>query len=279
MGSMSEFERADQANWNRLAPLHAASAYYDVPGFKAGRNSLLPIEREEMGDVTGKSLLHLQCHFGMDTLSWARLGAQVTGVDYAERAIELARELSREVGQDARFICSSIYDLPERLDDRFDIVFTSYGVLCWLPDLTRWGAVIAHFLKPGGFFYIVDGHPFAGVFDDEKDATGLEVAYPYFPQAAPEACTCVGSYATDADVAHTEYEWPHSLSEIVNAVVGAGLELEFLHEFPYAAYRCLPFMEQGEDGWWRLTEHQDSVPLLFSAKARKPQPQRKGAEQ
>jgi len=272
MQSLSEFEQVDQSNWNRLAPLHAQSAFYDVEGFKAGRISLLPIEQEELGDVTGKSLLHLQCHFGMDTLSWARLGAQVTGVDYAETAIGLARELGRETGLDARFICASIYDLPERLSGTFDIVLTSYGVLCWLPDLTRWGQVIAHFLKPGGVFYIVEGHPFASTFYNEKDATGLQVAYPYFQQAAPEAYPCDGSYATDADLHYTAYEWPHGLSEIVNAVVGAGLRLEFLHEFPYAAYQCLPFMVQGADGWWRLPEHQESVPLIFSLKAIKPQP-------
>ncbi|MBN1137107.1 MAG: class I SAM-dependent methyltransferase [Anaerolineae bacterium] len=267
---MSEFERADQASWNRLAPLHARSAFYDVQGFKAGRISLLQIEREELGDVAGKSLLHLQCHFGMDTLSWARLGAQVTGVDYAESAIELARELGREIGLDARFICTSIYDLPEQLSDTFDIVFTSYGVLCWLPDLARWGQVIAHFLKPGGVFYIVDGHPFACVFYNEKDATGLRVAYPYFEQATPEAYPCDGSYATDAELHYTSYEWPHSLSEIVNALLEAGLQIEFLHEFPYAAYQCLPFMVQGADGWWRLPEGGESVPFLFSLKAIKP---------
>ena len=272
MQSLSEFEQVDQSNWNRLAPLHAQSAFYDVEGFRAGRMSLLPIEREELGDVTGKSLLHLQCHFGMDTLSWARLGAQVTGVDYAETAIGLARELGRATGLDARFICASIYDLPERLSGTFDIVLTSYGVLCWLPDLTRWGQVIAHFLKPGGVFYIVEGHPFASIFYNEKDATELQVAYPYFPQATPEAYPCDGSYATDADLHYTAYEWPHSLSEIVNALLQAGLRLEFLHEFPYAAYQCLPFMVQGADGWWRLTEHQESVPLVFSLKAIKPQP-------
>jgi len=206
----------------------------------------------------------------MDTLSWARLGAQVTGVDYAGSAIALARELSLELGLDATFICASIYDLPDRLTGAFDIVFTSYGVLCWLPDLAHWGQVIAHFLKPGGTFYIVDGHPSAGIFYDENDAAGLQVAYPYFPQAAPEACPCVGSYATGADLHYTAYEWSHSLGEIVNAVLGAGLRLEFLHEFPYAAYRCLPFMVQGPDGWWRLTDHQHSVPFLFSLKAIKP---------
>jgi SAM-dependent methyltransferase len=269
---MSEFEQADQSRWNQLAPIHARSAFYDVAGFKAGRSSLQSIEREELGEVAGKSLLHLQCHFGMDTLSWARLGARVTGVDYAENAIELARELSRETGLAAEFVCASIYDLPERLSGTFDIVFTSYGVLCWLPDLTAWGQVIAHFLKPGGVFYIVDGHPFANIFYNEKDATGLQVAYPYFHRDTPEAYACDGSYATDPDVElhYTDYEWSHSLSDILNALLEAGLRIEFVHEFPYCFYQSHPFMVQGADGWWRLPEHQESVPLVFSLKATKP---------
>src|SRR5512136_2825848 len=139
--------------------IHVRSPFYDVAGFKAGKNSLKSVELAEVGDVGGKRLLHLQCHFGMDTLSWARLGARVTGVDYAPQAIDLARELAREAGLEADFICASIYDLPERLTGTFDIVFTSYGVLCWLPDLPAWGRVIAHFLRPGGIFYIADGHP------------------------------------------------------------------------------------------------------------------------
>lgn len=269
---MNEWERSDQANWNRLVPIHARSEFYDVAGFKAGKVSLLPVEREEVGEVAGKSLLHLQCHFGLDTLSWARLGAKVTGVDYAQEAIALARSLGQATGLSAEFVCSSIYDLPEVLSGQFDIVYTSYGVLCWLPDLTRWGQVIAHFLKPGGFFYIVDGHPFANVFYNEPDATELRVACPYFHSPVPEAYAANGTYADPNVVLHwTSYEWSHSLSDIVGALLAAGLRLEFLHEFAFGGYQHLPFMVRGTDGWWRLPEHQDSVPLLFSVKAIKPQ--------
>jgi len=272
MRSMTDFERADQENWSRLAPLHARSAFYDVAGFKSGRNTLLLIEREEMGDVAGKTLLHLQCHFGMDTLSWARLGARVTGVDYAPQAIEIARELAEEIGMEAEFVCASIYDLPERLTGTFDIVFTSYGVLCWLPDLPAWGRVIAHFLKPGGVFYIADGHPMANIFYNEPDATDLHVAYPYFHQEAPQGYACNGSYATDPGVElHlTSYEWSHSLGDVVNALLDAGLRLQFLHEFPFGFYRHHPLMVQGEDERWRLPEHQESVPFIFSIRAIKP---------
>ena len=274
MRTESDYERADRENWNRLVPVHARSAFYDVAGFKAGRCTLLPIEREELGDVAGKSLLHLQCHFGMDTLSWARLGARVTGVDYAEEAIALARELSRETGIEAEFLCASIYELPERLRGQFDIVFTSYGVLCWLPDLPAWGSAIASALKPGGTFYIVEGHPFANVFYNEKDATGLQIAYPYFHRATPDGFPCDGSYASDpgGELHYTAYEWSHSMGDIVNALIDAGLHLQFLHEFAYSFYQSHPFMVQGEDGWWRLPEHQESVPLVFSLKATKPVP-------
>jgi SAM-dependent methyltransferase len=265
---MNEQERANQAHWNAVVPIHARSAFYDVAGFRAGKLMLMSIEREELGDVQGKSLLHLQCHFGMDTLSWARLGARVTGVDYAEEAIALARQLAHEAGIDAQFVCASVYDVPAVVSGEFDVVFTSYGVLCWLPDLARWAQVIAHSLKRGGVFYIVDGHPFCNIFYNEKDATGLRVAYPYFPDPEPEAYDCDGTYADpDAFLHFVSYEWSHSLSEIVNSLLQAGLRLEFLHEFPYGSYSHLPFMVQGADGFWRLPEHQDSVPLLFSLKA------------
>lgn len=269
-GTLSNWEKADRENWNRLAPLHASSEFYDVASFRAGALSLQALEREEVGDVAGRSLLHLQCHFGMDTLSWARLGARVTGVDYAPNAIDLARELSWETGVPGEFICCSIYDLPNHLSGEFDIVFTSYGVLCWLPDLVRWGQVIAHFLKPGGFFYIADGHPFANTFYNEPDATGLRVAYPYFHHDTPEAYEAQGSYASADDVHYVAYEWSHSLSDVVNALLSAGLRLEFLHEFPFGFYQHFPFMVQDTKGRWCLPEHGESVPLVFSLKAFKP---------
>lgn len=272
MRTMTEPERVDRENWDRLAPLHAQSSFYNVAGFKAGRITLQPLEREEVGDVAGKSLLHLQCHFGMDTLSWARLGAEVTGVDYAPQAIEIARQLAREAGLQAEFVCASIYELPERLARTFDIVFTSYGVLCWLPDLPAWGRVIAHFLKPGGVFYIADGHPLANIFYNEPDATDLHIAYPYFHQDEPDGFACNGSYATDPGVElhHTSYEWSHSLGEIVNALLDAGLQIQFLHEFPFGFYQHHPLMVRGDDGNWRFPEHQESVPLIFSIRAVKP---------
>ena len=258
-------------HWNEVVPIHERSEFYDVPGFKSGKSTLMPIEVEELGDVEGKTLLHLQCHFGLDTMSWARRGAIVTGVDFSERAITLARSLSREICLDARFVLSNVYDLPDNLDGQFDVVFTSYGVLIWLPDLSEWARVVSHFLKPGGVFYVVDGHPFGYVFDDEN-RDELAVRYPYFHSNEPIRFEPdgTGTYAdATAIVTSPTCEWTHSLSDILNSLISAGLEIEVFHEFPFAGWRAVPMMEQGEDGWWRLPEHQESVPSLFSLRAKK----------
>lgn len=269
---MDEYLKANRAHWDEVTPHHERSEFYDVDGFRAGRCSLKSIELNELGDVSGKSLLHLQCHFGLDSLSWARLGAKVTGVDFSAEAITLARSLSRETGIEARFVESNIYNLAEMLEGKFDIVFTSWGVLCWLPDLPRWAEVIAHFLKPGGTFYMVEHHPSSHLFDDSADCTELRVALSYFPSPAPTRWepTC-GSYASgNATVTSPHYEWTHSLGEILTVLAAARLRIEFLHEFPVTAYRAFPFMERDTDGWWRLEG--DRIPLTFSLRATRREP-------
>ena len=259
----------NRVNWNERTPVHAASDFYDVAGFKAGRNTLKAIEREEVGDVTGKTLLHLQCHFGLDTMSWARLGARATGVDFSDDAIALARALNAEAGTDARFIRSDVYDLPRVLAEEFDIVFTSYGVLCWLPDLDRWAEVVCRFLKPGGTFYMVEFHPALATL--APSASGeARPHYSYFREelylAGDEP-----SYAGDCRIVSPKYEWQHSLGEIVTALVEAGLRIEYFHEFPFCYYQALPMMAQGDDGWWRFPEKNDSIPQMFSIRAAKPE--------
>ena len=268
---MDEYMKVNQERWNELVEIHARSEFYNLESFKAGRKALHGLELEELAaDVPGKSLLHLQCHFGMDTLAWARLGAKVTGVDFSEQAIAQAQALSKELGIDASFVCSNVYDLPQVLSGEFDIVFTSYGVLGWLPDLQRWGRVIAHFLKPGGIFYIAEGHPFIWIFDD--NVPGFKMAYSYF-LSGPLKFEVQGSYADpNAKTVHTiEYGWNHSLSEIVGSLISAGLKIEFLHEFPFCAWACFPDMEEGEDRMFRFKDAQmrDMLPLTFSIRATK----------
>ena len=267
---MDEYKKANLALWNEWTHLHAGSEFYDVDGFKAGKTSLNLLEMEEVGDVAGKTLLHLQCHFGLDSLSWARLGARVTGVDFSDQAIALARSLSQEVEVEAEFVCSDVYELPQVLAGQFDIVYTSYGVLAWLPDLRKWATVIAHFLKPGGVFYMAEFHPFAMVFDNSETAAELRVQYPYFHTAEPLVFDVQGSYVDrQAQVTQkVEYEWEHGLGEILDVLIAAGLHVDFLHEFPYCTFALFPsLMEKCSDGMWRLKEVDGSIPLMFSIKA------------
>lgn len=255
----------NRRQWDERTPIHVGSDYYDIEAFKAGGSSLQAIELEELGDVTGKRLLHLMCHFGLDTLSWARQGAQATGMDFSAESIDVARELARATDLDARFVCSDLYELADNLEGRFDIVFTSYGILVWLPDLPRWAETIAHFLDDGGVFYMVEQHPVGGMFGEEGGK--LIAAEPYFYEGPIEAPA--RTYADPAaTLSSPSYQWQHTLSDVINALAGAGLRIEFLHEFPFCGWQRLPSMEKREDGFWHLPD-QDTIPLLFSLKARK----------
>ena len=263
---MNEYIEQNRTLWDAWTRLHEHSDFYDLDSFKRGRSSLKPLEVEEVGDVRGKSLLHLQCHFGQDTLSWARLGAKVTGVDFSDEAVNLARALASELNIPARFVRSNVYDLPRVLDEQFDIVFTSYGVLAWLPDLDAWAEVVAHFLKPGGFFYIAEFHPLLGMLNDE----GTAFEYPYFHRPQPTEIESRGSYAGPGDFTLQEFNWEHPVSDIVNAVVRSGLRLEFFREFDYAwhagSYRA---MDEFEPGKARLRGQMGLLPHMFSLRARR----------
>ena len=269
---LDEFLKANLGLWNEWTEIHETSAFYDLEGFRAGHSSLRPIERDELGEVTGKRLLHLQCHFGLDTLSWARLGATVTGVDFSSKAIELARSLAAELDLPATFVQSTIEELDGNLSGDFDIVFTSYGAIEWLADLESWARTIAHFLVPGGTFYMVELHPLARALDDLDAHPELRVVGPYFPASRPRRLRIHGSYA-DPD-AHIEndvaYGWSHSFAEILNSLIGAGLRLEYLHEFPCSAVPFSRSMKRAADGWYFLPGGRRDVPFLFSLKATRP---------
>ena len=251
--------------WDELAPIHVASAFYDVEGFKAGRSSLRHIELGELGDVTGKSLLHLQCHFGLDTLSWARLGARVTGVDLSPRSIGIARLLAEQIGTDATFHCASVYDLQDVVSGDFDVVFTSYGALQWLPDIRRWAEVVARFVRPGGVFYIVEFHPVIQVFGDSGE---LRLDDSYFYRPEPVEWVANGTYAAARSaVSNRSYQWHHPVGDVVSAIVDAGMAIDFLHEHPAVHEPLRSWMVQDETGWWRAPH--DSLPVLFSLRAKK----------
>jgi 2-polyprenyl-3-methyl-5-hydroxy-6-metoxy-1,4-benzoquinol methylase len=268
---MDEHTDTNRQVWDAWTGLHETSEFYDLPGFRAGKSSLRPIERAELTDVAGRTLLHLQCHFGLDTLSWARQGAIATGVDFSPPAIELARSLSAELAIPATFVCAAIEDLPQALQGQFEIVFSSYGVLPWIRDLAGWARTIAHFLRPGGILYLVDDHPLMRSLS-VTDAGVLAVTGEYFFSEQPERIAARGSYAAPpaADTPLREwYVWNHSLGEILNSLIAAGLSIEFFHEFPFAMRAKFPGMERQENGVWRRTQP-PVFPLLFSLQARKP---------
>lgn len=271
--SVDEYRKANRGLWDEWTAIHERSAFYGLDAFRSGGVRLRSEEIEEIGDVHGRDLLHLQCHFGIDTLSWARLGARVTGADFSPRAVDLATSLAGELGLAARFVCSDLYALPDVLEGDFDIVYTSRGVLNWLPDVARWARVAAHFVRPGGMFYINEMHPVAQVFLDEGVAPGeLRFAYPYWEHREPLAFPVRGSYA-DPEAAvstPTEYGWDHGLGEIVTALAAAGLHIETLREYPFLDWK-LDFLVQAPDGAWRLPpDTPGELPLSFSIRASKP---------
>lgn len=231
--------------WDKKVPIHLKSDFYEVDAFLAGKNVLTPIEMEALGgEISGKKMLHLQCHFGEDSLCWARLGAQVTGVDFSSKAIRQARKLAKMAGMKARFVESDIYSLPEKMSGKFDLVFTSYGTIGWLPDLDRWAAVIRHFLKKGGTFYIADFHPWVYMYDWESG----KLAHDYF-NTKPIVEEVAGTYADRyADIKAEEVGWNHSFEEIIGSLLRAGLRLVEMREFDWSPYPCFPGMREREPG-------------------------------
>jgi len=263
MDQHQSYFEANRESWNKRTAVHKDSSFYSLEAFKKGKSSLNKIELEEIGDVKGRSLLHLQCHFGMDTLSWQRLGANCTGVDLSDEAIKLARSINDELQLGSVFVCTNIYDLKENLEGQFDIVFTSYGTIGWLPDLDKWAAIIAHYLKPGGIFYIADFHPTLWMMDENFQ----NIKYDYFNTAVIEE-EKTGTYADkEAPIRFMEYGWNHPFSEIFSALIKNGLAIQQFHEFPYSPYNCFNGVEQGDDGMWRIKGMDEKMPMMYSIKA------------
>ncbi|MDQ4145792.1 MAG: class I SAM-dependent methyltransferase [Actinomycetota bacterium] len=261
--------QANKALWDEWTTINMGSEFYRLDQFKDPKdNRLRDYEIEHVGDVAGKDLLHLQCHFGLDTLSWARLGANATGVDFSSEGIAQARRIASELGIEARFVESNVYDLTDNLSGSFDVVYTSRGVLGWLPELEGWALVISHFLKPGGFFYITEMHPSAWVLDEAEE---LRIRYPYFARSEPVAWATRGSYAdTSAEVEQPfEYCWPHPMSEIINSLIRHGLRIDFLEEYPFLEWPAPFLVEEGNGRYVLPPEQQGEIPLFFALKATK----------
>lgn len=252
-------------SWNNRTESHLKSEFYDLKGFLNGNSSLNDIELNLLGDLQGKSVLHLQCHFGQDTISISRLGAEVTGVDLSDKAIESAKQLAHETQSNANFICCDIYDLPNHLDKQFDIVYTSYGTIGWLPDLDKWAKVISQFLKPGGQFIFVEFHPVVWMFDDNFETIG----YRYFNSGAIIE-TESGTYADrNAEITQSYVMWNHGLSEVINSLIKSGLEINSLDEFDYSPYNCFNKTIEFEPKKYRIEHLDNKIPMVYSVTATK----------
>lgn len=262
---LNKYFETNKQTWNEKVDVHAASDFYDLEAFKKGKSSLHQYEIEALGDVSGKSLLHLQCHFGQDTLSWSRLGAKCTGVDLSEKGIELATQLNSELGQNASFVCCNVLDTSKNVNEQFDIVYTSYGVIGWLPDLKPWGKMIAERLKPGGVFYIVDFHPIVWMFDYLQKEPKIKYGYHQKDVIYEEY---QGTYANEnSKMISKEYAWNHGLGEVITSLTDAGLVIEYVKEHDQSPYEIFPDLIKNEN---LMFETKDKLyPLLFSIKARK----------
>ncbi|MDP2360895.1 MAG: class I SAM-dependent methyltransferase [bacterium] len=269
---MTEREAIEQNRriWDAAVAPHAASAFYDVEGFLAGRGTLDADLIDELGPLDGLTLVHLQCHFGLDTLSLARRGARVTGVDFSPAAVAKAREIAARAGLEARFVEAELGQVPERLPETFDLVFTGGGALCWLPDLEAWGRVVAGLLKPGGRLLLRDFHPALGMFAPEERAGGwLRLEAPYFRAGGPAVWTDGLVYASEQGPVGETVEWAHGIGEVVQALLDAGLVLERLREYPYCSYRSHSFLVERE-GRWVHPSHPGGLPLMMLVQARRP---------
>ncbi|MBS1730618.1 MAG: methyltransferase domain-containing protein [Bacteroidetes bacterium] len=260
-----KYFEANRDSWNKRAQVHKDSDFYALDSFKAGKTALNQLELSEMGNVQGKKLIHLQCHFGMDTLSWAREGADVTGIDFSPQAIEIANEIKDELNIPATFICSNVYDLTQhhKLKNAFDIVFTSYGVIGWLPDLEKWAETIVFLLKPGGTFYMAEFHPVVWMMDENFEY----IKYFYHNQEIIEE-DLTGTYTDrNAPITHKNYSWNHSISEVLNALIHHGLTINHFNEFNYSVHNCFNNTVKGNDGYWRIKGIENKIPMMYSVKA------------
>ncbi len=265
MKTEKDYLQINKATWNDKTDVHIASEFYDVAGFLNGKSTLNDIELELLGNVKGKKILHLQCHFGQDTMSLSRMGAKATGVDLSDKAIGRAREFTTQLGLDTEFLCCDLYDTPNHLNEQFDVVFTSYGTIGWLPDLDKWAKVISHFLKPGGTFVMADFHPVVWMYDNHF----REVQYPYFNvETIVEEET--GTYADrNAEMHSKTISWNHPTSEILNALIGSGLEIKRYNEYDYSPYNCFNAMEEFEKGKFRVAHLGNKIPMVYAVLAMK----------
>lgn len=265
----NDYLNINKQTWNNKVEVHVNSDFYDMEGFLKGKSTLNSIELDLLGDVKGKRVLHLQCHFGQDTMTLARMGAKATGIDLSDKAIEKAKEINNKLNLDATFICCDIYDLPNHLDEKFDIVFTSYGTIGWFPDIDKWAKIVSHFLKPNGKFVFAEFHPVVWMFDNDfKD-----VFYNYF-NVEPILEEESGTYADkEAPLNAKTITWNHPISEVLNALISNGLVINCFNEFDFSPYNCFnqteEFDSEGSEKKFRIKHLGNKIPMVYSLSATK----------
>ncbi|MGB0933912.1 MAG: class I SAM-dependent methyltransferase [Lishizhenia sp.] len=262
---MEDYLIKNKDAWNKRTTVHVDSDFYDLNGFLNGKSSLNEIELALLNEVKDKRLLHLQCHFGQDTLSLARLGAKCTGIDLSNAAILKAKELNKQLNLDATFICSDLYSYEDKIDQKFDLVFTSYGTIGWLPDINKWAKLISKALKPNGKIIFVEFHPFIWTMNEAL----TEIEYPYFnDEAIIEEST--GTYADQtSSIKYTEVSWNHGLAEVFQALKNNKIQVEDFKEYNYSPYNCFKNLEEVEHGKFQFSKYKGMIPMVYSLVGKK----------
>ena len=257
---MIDYLSQNRAAWNAKTRIHIESEFYDMASFLKGKNSLNHIELELIGNVQSKTILHLQCHFGQDTLSLGRMGASVTGVDLSDQAIENAKKkIAAQINVPAEFICCNLYDLPAHLEKKFDLVFTTYGTIGWLPDLDKWAKIVSGYLKPGGKLIFVEFHPVVWMYDNEI----TRIEYDYF-QSEPIVETEQGTYAdSKANLETVSVSWNHGMAEVLTSILQNGLEINSVGEYDYSPYNCFKKLSEQEPGKFRFNHIEKRIPMVL----------------
>jgi len=261
----SDYSEINKTSWNSRVQAHLDSNFYDNASFLEGRCSLNEIELKLLGDIKGKSILHLQCHFGQDTISLDRLGGDCLGIDFSNEAIDAAKEIADATNSKAKFLCCDVYTLPELVNEKFDMVFTSYGVLGWLPDMKQWANVVSNFLKPEGQLILVEFHPFLWMFDDNFKT----IKYGYF-NTGPIVETETGTYADkNAPITEEYVMWNHSIGEVMTSLLSNGLSIDSFKEFDYSPYNCFNETVCIDQDKYRIKHLDDKIPMVYSLVANK----------
>ena len=273
---MSDYRALNKASWDERAPAHAASPGYSLDSFRSDPSFLsyvVQFDVPRLGDIRGLRGVHLQCHIGTDTISLARLGAQMTGYDFSPAALAEARKLNDELNAGVDFVEGDLYDAVDALgESSFDLVFTGIGALCWLPDIRRWASVVARLLRPGGRLFIREGHPMLWSLADGRDDQLLVVEHPYFESTEPIVWDEGGTYVeTDVEFVHNvTHEWNHGLGEIVTALLDNGMELTMLEEHDTVPWEGLPGLMAKVADWdheWRITDRPERLPHSYTLQA------------